>query len=80
MLLPVGIDKDFGLSEALKQMNLLPNEIVAVGDGENDLPLLNLCGLAVSVANALPIVKDSSDWIMTKSRGDGVVELIDRLL
>ena len=80
MLLPIGVDKDFGLSEALKQMNLSPDEVVAVGDGENDLPLLNLCGLAVSVANALPIVKDGSDWIMSESRGDGVVELVNRLL
>lgn len=80
MLLPEGIDKNSGLKAALNQMNLSPEEVVGVGDAENDIPLLNLCGLSVSVANALPILKKCSDWIMTKDRGDGVVELINRLL
>lgn len=80
MLLPKGVDKDFGLKAALNEMNLLPQKVVGVGDAENDIPLLNLCGLSVSVANALPVLKNCSDWVMTKNSGDGVVELIDRLL
>ncbi|MBE9044839.1 HAD family phosphatase [Pleurocapsales cyanobacterium LEGE 10410] len=80
MLLPNGIDKDLGLRKALAKLNLSPNEVVAVGDGENDLPLLQLCGLSVSVNNALPLLKEASDWIMTQDCGDGVVELIERLL
>ncbi len=80
MLLPEGVDKDFGLRSALNQMNLSSDEVVAVGDGENDLPLLKLGGLSVSVNNAVPILKEASDWVMTKSCGDGVVELIEKLL
>ena len=80
MLLPEGVDKDSGLQSALHQMNLAPDRVVGVGDGENDLPLLNLCGLSVSVANALPVLKDSSDWVMTQNSGQGVMELIDKLL
>lgn len=80
MLLPEGIDKDTGLTTALKQMNLSPSVVVGVGDGENDLPLLQLCGLSVSVANALPSLKAYSDWVMTNDSGEGVVELIERLL
>ena len=80
MLLPEGVDKDSGLNHALRQMNLDARQVVGVGDGENDLPLLNLCGLSVSVKNALPVLKDCSDWVMTKNRGEGVVELIDKLI
>ncbi len=80
MLLPEGVDKDRGLRTALSKMNLSPDEVVAVGDGENDLPLLNLCGLSVSVANALPLLKEVSDLVMNESCGDGVVELIETLL
>ncbi len=80
MLLPNGVDKDLGLRKALVKLNLSPDEVVAVGDGENDLPLLQLCGLSASVNNALPMLKEASDWVMTKDCGDGVVELIDRLL
>ncbi|MGK7951207.1 MAG: HAD family hydrolase [Xenococcaceae cyanobacterium] len=80
MLLPEGVDKDSGLNRALEHMNLVPREVVGVGDGENDLPLLELCGLSVSVKNALPVLKARSDWVMTNSSGDGVVEMIDKLL
>jgi hydroxymethylpyrimidine pyrophosphatase-like HAD family hydrolase len=80
MLLPEGVDKELGLKTALDKMNLSSNQVVAVGDGENDLPLLKLSGLSVSVQNALPSVKEVSDWVMTKSCGDGVVELIEKLL
>ncbi len=80
MLLPEGVDKDFGLRTALNEMNLSPDRVVAVGDGENDLPLLKLGGLSVSVNNAVPVLKEASDWVMTKSCGDGVVELIEKLL
>ncbi len=79
MLLPEGVDKYSGLKTALHQMNLAADKVVGVGDGENDLPLLNLCGLSVSVANALPVLKDCSDWVMTKNSGHGVRELIDKL-
>lgn len=44
-----------------------------------DLLLLNLCGRSVSVQNALFLVKEVSDWVMTKSCGDAVVELIEKL-
>lgn len=80
MLLSEGVDKDTGLTTALQQMNLSPDVVVGVGDGENDLPLLQLCGLSVSVANALPSLKAYSDLVMTKDSGEGVVELIERLL
>ena len=80
MLLPEGVDKDTGLTSALQQMNLSPDVVVGVGDGENDLPLLQLCGLAVSVANAVPSLKAQSDWVMSKNSGEGVIELIHRLL
>ena len=80
MLLPEGVDKYSGLKTALNKMNLVSDHVVGVGDGENDIPLLNLCGLSVSVANALPVLKDCSDWVMTKNSGHGVRELIEKLL
>ena len=80
MLLPKGVDKDTGLTTALNYMDLSSHTVVGVGDGENDLSLLLLCGLAVSVANALPSLKAHSDWVMSKNSGEGVVELIEKLL
>ncbi len=80
MLLPEGVDKYCGLTKSLAQMNLSGEVVVGVGDGENDIPLLNLCGLAVSVNNALPVLKEISHHVTRYDSGDGVVELIEQLL
>ena len=49
IVLPVGINKATGVAAALKELGLSPRQAVAVGDAENDGPLLELCGLAVAV-------------------------------
>jgi len=80
MVLPAGVNKASGLSEALNRMGLSVHNTVAIGDAENDLAFLKLSEFSVAVANALESVKNEVDWVTTGSRGDGVIELIDRLL
>ena len=80
MILPKGVDKASGLKAALQELNLTPAQTVGVGDAENDLHLLEFCGFAAAVANALPAVKAEADWVASLERGAGVVELIDYLL
>ena len=80
MVLPAGVNKASGLSVALDKMGLSVRNTVAVGDAENDLAFLKLCEFSVAVANALPSVKSEVDWVTQASRGEGVVELIERLL
>jgi hydroxymethylpyrimidine pyrophosphatase-like HAD family hydrolase len=80
MVLPAGVNKATGLSAALQKWNLSPEQTIAVGDAENDYAFMELCGLAVAVANALPTVQEQANWVTQGSRGEGVVELIDRYL
>lgn len=80
MLLPQGIDKASGLRAALRQMDMAPDRTVGVGDAENDVPFLTLCGFSAAVDNALPEVKQQVQWVSAQSRGAGVAELIDKLL
>jgi len=80
MILPAGVNKASGLTEALGRMDLSLHNTVAIGDAENDLAFLKFSELSVAVDNALPSVKSEADWVTAGSRGEGVVELIDRLL
>jgi hypothetical protein len=80
MILPTGINKASGLELALHKLNLNPSEVIGVGDAENDLDLLQYCGLGVAVANALPEVKQQADWVTEAERGIGIQELIQRHL
>jgi len=80
MILPTGIDKAAGLRAAIAAMNTTLNQVVGVGDAENDLAFLRLCGYSVAVNNALPVVKEQVDWVTAGDRGTGVEQLINRCL
>jgi hydroxymethylpyrimidine pyrophosphatase-like HAD family hydrolase len=80
MVLPSGVNKASGLVRALDSLKLSPHNTVAVGDAENDLSFLDSCGCAVAVANALDSVKARANWVTSADHGQGVIELIDRIL
>ena len=80
MVLPSGVDKGSGLAVALDDLGLDPRDVVAVGDAENDLAFLRLCGASVAVANALPEVQAEADFVTLGARGAGVAEWIDGYL
>ena len=77
MVLPTSIDKATGLCETLKELSLSPTDVVGVGDAENDLTFLSLCGWSVAVANALDSVKERADYVTRGRSSSGVRELID---
>jgi hydroxymethylpyrimidine pyrophosphatase-like HAD family hydrolase len=80
IVLPFGVTKASGLRGALAQLGLSPLNCIGVGDAENDVAFLDVCGLPVAVANALPLVKERAAFVTTGTRGAGVAELIDQLL
>lgn len=80
MILPTGVNKATGLRAVLSGMKISPEQVAAVGDAENDHALLDMCGLGVAVSNAVPTLKEHADVVTKGARGDGVAELIDRLL
>ena len=80
MVLPTGVNKATGLTCALKEMGIDAQNVVGVGDAENDHAFLALCGVGVAVGNALPMLKERADLVVQGKRGFGVTELIDRIL
>lgn len=72
-------------TEALKDLaakhELHMDQIAYVGDDLNDLPALDLAGVAVAVANACDEVKERADIITQRSGGHGAIrEVIEMIL
>lgn len=80
MVLPSGVNKGTGLRAALAEMSLASEEVIGVGDAENDHSLLDACGYGVAVANAVPALKKRARLTTRCPRGEGVAELIERVL
>ncbi|MCC8404041.1 HAD hydrolase family protein [Paraburkholderia sp. MMS20-SJTN17] len=80
MIVAPGVSKASGLSAALADLELSALNVVGIGDAENDHALLDACGLAAAVANALPALKKHAAYVTHAPAGEGVRELIDALL
>jgi hydroxymethylpyrimidine pyrophosphatase-like HAD family hydrolase len=80
MVLPAGHDKGSGLRTALRRLGIGKENVVAIGDAENDLPLLEASGWGVAVANATTGLKEKAAQVTEGGCGAGVVEIIDQIL
>lgn len=72
----VGNTKEKGIAEMLKHIGLQPEEIMAFGDGGNDIPMLRYAGIGVAMGNANDTVKASADYVTTSVDEDGVANAL----
>lgn len=74
---------DTGKGNALKFLTRLlgveQRETVAVGDGFNDLDMIEWAGLGVVIDTAPEEVKAMADWVVKISPEDGLAELVTRI-
>jgi phosphoserine phosphatase len=63
------------LQALAQQENISPDQIVAVGDGANDLPMLNLAGMGIAF-HAKPLVRSSANHAVSYLGLDSLLYLI----
>jgi hypothetical protein len=80
MILPSGVNKGTGLEAAMKELGLSTDDVVGLGDAENDHAFLSKCWCSVAVANALASLKERADIVTKGSNGHGVKEIVAQLL
>lgn len=74
------VNKGKSLQIVARDMGITADEIMAVGDSENDLEFLEVAGLKVAVANADQELKENSDYVTKKPYGDGTAEAIEKFI
>lgn len=79
-VLPPGASKGAALKVILKELNIPADRVMAIGDGENDIELLQAAGLAVAVGNAVPALKEVADEVVGSNDEDGVAEAVERFV
>ena len=75
-----GIDKGTALEALAEEMGLQPSDFLAIGDSVNDIHMLRLAGVGLTVANAHTDTKAVAEFIAEKEYGDGFVEAVTRYL
>ena len=77
-ILPRGASKGAGVAQLLQQLDIDPQHVLAIGDAENDVEMLQLVGTSVAMGNAVPRLKAIADYIVGTNDEDGVAEAISR--
>ena len=72
-----GVNKAYGLNEALQMLKVDPAEAVAIGDSETDIPMYGLCGYSIALGHADDKVKAKATHVVSGMEGAGLAEAID---
>lgn len=72
--------KQHGVFEIAKLLGIQTHDMIGVGDGYNDFPLLMACGLKVAMGNAVPELKEIADYVAPTVENDGIVDIINKFI
>lgn len=75
-----GTTKGTGLMELCKHLGISMEQVIAVGDADNDIDVLSKAGLSIAMGNANNHVKEICDVVVSDCNHGGCVEAIDKYL
>ncbi|MDQ6599007.1 HAD family hydrolase [Bacillus salipaludis] len=79
-LVAPNVSKWSAIRSLLREFRISPNEVVAIGDGPNDIEMLRHVGTGVAMGNASEEVKAAADFVTGHHENDGLAEFIERYL
>jgi Cof subfamily protein (haloacid dehalogenase superfamily) len=79
-VLPYGSSKGEGVAVLLEHLGMSPKNVMAFGDGENDVEMFSLVELGIAVNNAKNVLKDVAKAVTSSNDDDGVAEVLELFL
>lgn len=76
--LPPNVNKATGLAWLADYLGLTANDVLAIGDNDNDIPMLKWAGFGVAMGNGSPGALAAADWVAPGVAEDGAAEAIER--
>lgn len=78
--MPKGVTKAAGIARLAADLGITQAEVMAIGDEENDLSMVEYAKVGVAMDNAVPVVKAAADFITTTNEEDGVARAIEKFV
>ena len=63
----------------LKRLNIKKEEIIAIGDGENDIDMIKFAGCGIAMGNASIEVKKVAKLVTDTNDNDGVGKILNEI-
>lgn len=75
-----GVSKGNAVKELAKYYRFKKEEVMCIGDNENDLSMIKYAGFGVAMGNAIFEVKEAANYITDTNKNDGVVKAINKFV
>ena len=75
-----GIKKSEAIKFVMEKYAIKQDEVMAIGDGENDVEMLSFAGLGIAMENAREYVKEFANDVTTSNNHDGVANAIEKYI
>ncbi len=75
-----GIDKGVGVLRLCERLGIDPGRALAIGDSDNDIPILQAVGFGVAMGNATPGVMAAAQWVAPPIEEDGAAVALRELV
>lgn len=75
-----GIDKAKALDTVLTPLGISAENLIAFGDGHNDITMVRYAGTGVAMQNAVPELKEAANTVTLSNNEDGIGHLLDSLI
>lgn len=79
-IIPNTIDKGQGIRDICRTLGIFATAVIAFGDAENDIPMLQAAGMGVAMGNATEPVKAAADYITLSNNHDGIAAALEKFI
>jgi Cof subfamily protein (haloacid dehalogenase superfamily) len=79
-IVPRNVNKGRALAWLASHYNIAQSAVMAIGDQENDVPMLTWAGFGVAMGNATPAAFAVADWIAPSLTEDGVAVALEKFV
>lgn len=74
------ISKWVAIEELLKLWNISASEVMAIGDQDNDIAMIEGAGIGVAMGNAPQHIKDRANFVTKSIKDDGVLHALNEFI
>jgi Cof subfamily protein (haloacid dehalogenase superfamily) len=75
-----GISKGKAVEVLAQHLNLKRDEVITIGDSENDLSMIEYAGLGIAMGNAIEKVKQKANFITDNNDNEGVAKALKKFI
>lgn len=75
-----GVSKGRAVEILAGYYNISKEEVICIGDNENDLSMIKYAGLGVAMGNGEKYVREAADYVTSTNNEDGVAKVIEKFI